>query len=185
MSENSLLESKRANLILRQAKKGEIHMSKSQVKIESKIGPLYLVGSEKGLQGVFWKKQNVPIASGKDGAIETLLKKSSAQIEEYLNGKRKKFELPLNAEGTEFQKKVWEELRKIPYGETRSYKEVAVALKNANASRAVGTANGQNPLSLIVPCHRVISSDGSMGGYAGGLDIKGMLLELEKNGSIQ
>lgn len=160
-------------------------MSQSQMKIESKIGPLYLVGSEKGLQGVFWEKQNVPMASGEGGKETELLKKAAIQIEEYLDGKRRDFELSLDAEGTDFQKKVWMELMKIPYGETRSYKEIAIALKDENASRAVGTANGQNPLCIIVPCHRVISSDGSMGGYSGGLSIKERLLGLEKNGIMQ
>ena len=155
-------------------------MNTLQMKIESSIGPLYLVASTVGLQGIFWKKQNAPITMGKNNAEEIILKKTIAQIEEYLAGKRKEFELPLDIIGTDFQKKVWQQLTKIPYGETRSYKDIAIALKDENASRAVGTANGRNPLSIIVPCHRVISSDGSMGGYAGGLDIKKMLLELER-----
>jgi methylated-DNA-[protein]-cysteine S-methyltransferase len=114
-----------------------------------------------------------------------ILKKAELQLEEYLSGKRKDFDLPLDPSGTKFQKRVWEQLAKIPYGETRSYKDIAKALNQESASRAVGSANGQNPLSIIVPCHRVISSDGSLGGYAGGLGIKETLLNLEKKGCPQ
>jgi methylated-DNA-[protein]-cysteine S-methyltransferase len=155
-------------------------MNKLQLQIESKIGPLFLVASEKNLLGIHWKQQPIPMTPHNGSPEELLLKKATTQIEEYLNGTRKKFDLPLNAEGTDFQKKVWQELANIPYGETRSYKEIAVAIKHAKAYRAVGTANGNNPLSIIVPCHRVISSDGSMGGYAGGLPIKQRLLEIEQ-----
>ncbi|MDR3477848.1 MAG: methylated-DNA--[protein]-cysteine S-methyltransferase [Gammaproteobacteria bacterium] len=155
-------------------------MSKLQMQMESKIGSLYLVCSEQGLHGVFWKKQTVPMLNEKASVEATWFTKTLTQLEEYLDGKRKVFELPLCAEGTDFQKKVWHELMKIPYGQTRSYKEIAVALSDANASRAVGNANGKNPISIIVPCHRVISSDGSMGGYAGGLDTKQKLLSLEE-----
>lgn len=155
-------------------------MKKTQMKMDSKIGPLYLVATEKCLHGVFWEKQNIATVSEKDKMEMTVLKKAAAQIEEYLAGKRKKFDLPLSAEGTDFQKRVWEELKKIPYGETRSYKKLAISVDNANACRAVGSANGKNPLSIIVPCHRVISADGSLGGFGGGLKIKSMLLEIEK-----
>lgn len=156
-------------------------MSKAQRKINSKVGPLYLVASSSHLCGVFWKDQK--IEKEKTGSAESkMLDKAEKQIAEYLDNKRKQFDLPIEMEGTAFQKRVWDELKKIPYGETRSYKDIARALKDANASRAVGTANGRNPISLIVPCHRVISSDGTMGGYAGGLTIKEMLLSIEKKG---
>jgi len=102
------------------------------------------------------------------------------QLLEYLEGTRKYFDLPLDIRGTEFQKVVWKELVKIPYGETISYKDMAVAIKKSKASRAVGTANGKNPLCIIIPCHRVIASDGSLGGYSGGLSIKMKLLKLEE-----
>ena len=101
------------------------------------------------------------------------------QLDEYLRGERKEFEIPLDIQGTDFQKKVWRELLRIPYGETRSYKDIARALKDEKASRAVGTANGQNPLCIIVPCHRVIASNGSLSGYLGGLGMKKKLLSLE------
>ncbi len=109
------------------------------------------------------------------------------EIMEYLNGKRKSFDIKYEINGTEFQKKVWKELTNIPYGETRSYKEIAVAVGNPKASRAVGMANNKNPIAIIVPCHRVIGSDGKLVGYAGGLDMKRALLTLEKkhNGRYQ
>jgi methylated-DNA-[protein]-cysteine S-methyltransferase len=103
----------------------------------------------------------------------------SRQLEEYFSGRRRHFDLPLDLHGTEFQKRCWRELLKIPYGETRSYAEIARAIGNPSAVRAVGLANGQNPIAIIVPCHRVIGSDGSLTGYGGGLDVKRRLLELE------
>jgi methylated-DNA-[protein]-cysteine S-methyltransferase len=160
-------------------------MEQTQRKINSRIGPLYLVASDKGLQGVFWTQQRSPMATGESERKSLILKKAELQLEEYLSGKRKDFDLPLDPSGTKFQKRVWEQLAKIPYGETRSYKDIAKALNQESASRAVGSANGQNPLSIIVPCHRVISSDGSLGGYAGGLGIKETLLSLEKKGCPQ
>lgn len=112
-----------------------------------------------------------------------LLKQARRQLSEYFNGTRKEFTLPLSMKGTPFQVQVWNALLEIPYGETRSYKEIAQAVQSPNACRAVGMANHNNPIGIVVPCHRVIGSDGSMTGYAGGLDIKKKLLELERNGS--
>ncbi|NQV51338.1 MAG: methylated-DNA--[protein]-cysteine S-methyltransferase [Candidatus Marinimicrobia bacterium] len=102
------------------------------------------------------------------------------QLNEYFAGERTSFELPIRVEGTDFQRKVWRELLQIPYGVTRSYGEIANKLGSPGGMRAVGAANGQNPLPIIVPCHRVIAADGSLGGYTGGLDIKHKLLELER-----
>ncbi len=157
-------------------------MNSIQFKMKSSIGPLYLVANEKGLEGIFWKKQETVmikvLASGVPAA--QILIQAKLEIEEYLGGKRKKFSVRLSPKGTEFQKRVWAELAKIPYGSTCSYKEIAEKINQAKACRAVGTANGKNPLSLIVPCHRVIASDGTLGGYAGGLKIKTKLLKLEK-----
>ena len=101
------------------------------------------------------------------------------QLSEYFKGKRKLFKLPLDIEGTEFQKRVWKELEKIPYGETITYKELAIRLGDEKVIRAAASANGANPLSIIIPCHRVIGSDGSLIGYGGGLHIKEKLLALE------
>lgn len=103
------------------------------------------------------------------------------QIKEYIKGKRKTFDFPYLLRGTEFQKKVWEELLKIPYGETKTYKEIANLIGNPNASRAVGKANNKNPLMILIPCHRVIGTDGKLTCYARGLEIKKYLLDLEKN----
>jgi len=113
--------------------------------------------------------------------IETpLLKEAANQINEYFNGDRKNFELPISPSGTEFQKSVWKALQEIPYGETRSYKEIAIAVGNEKACRAVGMANNKNPISIIIPCHRVIGTNGKLVGYAGGLKVKDYLLNMEK-----
>ena len=110
-----------------------------------------------------------------------LLKEAIKQLNEYLDGKRTLFDLPLEPKGTEFQKKVWDALKEIPFGETRSYGEIAKIIGNEKASRAVGMANNKNPIAIIVPCHRVIGANGKLVGYAGGLDLKEKLLKLESN----
>lgn len=115
---------------------------------------------------------------GKSSNISDIAKK---QLDEYFAGDRKVFDLPITFNGTDFQKKVWRALCDIPYGETRSYKDIAIAIGNENACRAVGMANNKNPITIIVPCHRVIGSNSKLVGYAGGLDMKKGLLEMEKN----
>lgn len=109
-----------------------------------------------------------------------LLKKACCQLEEYFEGKRKSFDIPLCPEGTEFQKRVWQALLKIPYGQTATYKDIAAATGNIKAVRAVGMANNRNPVAIFIPCHRIIGSNGKLVGYAGGLDIKKKLLQIEK-----
>jgi len=109
-----------------------------------------------------------------------LIKKAARQFSEYFDGKRKTFDLPLIMRGTAFQKKVWKALQNIPYGKTVSYGEIAAKIGNPKACRAVGMANNRNPISIIVPCHRVIGHNGSLTGYGGGLELKQKLLELEK-----
>ena len=113
-----------------------------------------------------------------------LMKKAIKEIKEYLEGKCNSFDLPLEPEGTEFQKKVWNALKEIPYGETRSYGEIAKLIGNEKASRAVGMANNKNPIMIMIPCHRVIGVNGKLVGYAGGLDVKEKLLNMEKNHEI-
>ena len=144
--------------------------------IPSPIGPLLLDGTEDALQGLHmapaaplpgWRSAREPFA----GAIE--------QLEQYFAGDRIEFDLELDMQGTAFQKDVWNALLTIPYGETRSYGEIARQIGRPDRARAVGAANGSNPTSIIVPCHRVIGSDGSLTGYGGGLDRKRFLLELE------
>ena len=109
-----------------------------------------------------------------------LIKKAINQIDEYFSGKRKTFNLPLVLHGTDFQIKVWNALQQIPYGETRSYGEIAIMIKNPKACRAVGMANNRNPIAIVIPCHRVIGSDGSLVGFGGGLGVKEKLLGLER-----
>lgn len=116
--------------------------------------------------------------TGEEKETETI-RRAYAQIKEYMDGNRKTFDLPLAPKGTKFQKQVWQALSDIPYGQTRTYKEIAVAVGNPKAVRAVGMANNRNPLIVVVPCHRVIGSDGKMIGYAAGVDKKEFLLRLE------
>ncbi len=108
------------------------------------------------------------------------LKEVAKQLDEYFKGERREFQIPLNPKGTEFQKRVWQELTNIPYGETCSYKDIAERVNNPKGYRAVGLANNRNPITIVIPCHRVIGSDGKLVGYGGGLHIKRFLLELEQ-----
>lgn len=157
-------------------------MTRKQWKLDSEIGPLFLVASTKGLQGVFWQRRELvpfaPSLAGDSSEIR-ILSRAATQLEEYLQGTRREFDLPFDVEGTFFQKQVWNQLLQISYGSTLSYQELARRIDRAKAVRAVGTANGRNPLCIIVPCHRVIASDGTLGGYSGGLALKEALLRLE------
>ena len=129
---------------------------------------------------VFLKKIDKTRDYGKKTEFTDLVYK---EVMDYLSGKRIAFDFTFELDGTDFQKKVWEELTNIPYGETRTYKEIAIAIGNPNASRVVGMANNKNPISIVVPCHRVVGSDGKLVGYAGGLDMKKALLDLELRNS--
>ena len=158
-------------------------MNKAQWKMPTKIGNLYLVASDVGLQGVYLKRRfpkvkMVETLNGQQPAIK-ILKKSVEALDKYFAGQLMDFDLPLDINGTPFQTNVWKQLSLIPYGKTCSYKDIAKKIKNEKAVRAVGTANGKNPLCIVIPCHRVIAADGTLGGYSGGLDIKAKLLELE------
>lgn len=146
--------------------------------METKIGKIGIIEEDGQIIKVGINKENI----NKDIIRKdtTLLIEASKQLEEYFNGKRKEFNLPLNPRGTEFMKKVWKELQKIPYGETKSYKELAEKIDNPKAVRAVGMANNKNPIPIFIPCHRVIGSNGKLIGYALGLDMKQWLLNLEK-----
>ena len=158
-------------------------MNLVQYKMASPIGSLYLVASQKGLQSISWTKQPIKLMKSlnRSDSGEKILDDTCRQLTEYFGGKRKKFDIPLDLEGTEFQKQVWKELSKIPFGQTLSYRDVAQRIKNPKAVRAVGSANGKNPVCIIIPCHRVIAADGSIGGYTGGIQIKQQLLKLEQN----
>lgn len=140
----------------------------------TKIGKLYITADSDAITAISTQKP-----SG-DEKETTLTKKAFLQLEEYFAGKRKTFDLPLKLDGTEFQKRVWQELLKIPYGKTISYKELAKAVGNEKACRAVGMANNKNKIMIVIPCHRVVGSNGDLTGYAGGLDIKKQLIDLEK-----
>jgi len=128
--------------------------------------------------GVFFKTGKTP--DGFEKAETPLIKKAAAQLDEYFNGKRIVFNLPLKLNGTDFQIDVWKALQTIPFGETRSYGEIARVIGKPKASRAVGMANNRNPIVIIVPCHRVIGHDGSLTGFGGGIELKRRLLELEQ-----
>ncbi len=150
---------------------------------KTKIGTLIIVEKENKISRIETVKANSEYPKGEK--VETkLIKKAYEQISEYLEGKRKKFTLPLLIKGTKFQEKVWNALLEIPYGETRTYVEIAKQIGNEKASRAVGGANHNNPIMIVVPCHRVIGSNKKLVGYAGGLDIKEELLKLEKGNKI-
>jgi methylated-DNA-[protein]-cysteine S-methyltransferase len=150
--------------------------------MKSPVGELKLIATEKGLAAVLWENDNphrVPLSPLQEDAGNAVLTETERQLTEYFAGKREVFELPLDAAGTDFQKSVWKLLLQIPFGETRTYGELAKALGRPGASRAVGLANGRNPISIIAPCHRVIGSNGKLTGFAGGLDCKEWLLRHE------
>jgi methylated-DNA-[protein]-cysteine S-methyltransferase len=151
--------------------------------IPTPIGPLRLSGDEEGLREISFQRRARPAVSPDDGrsSREPFLDVIS-ELEEYFAGRLTRFRVRLAPRGTPFQLRVWSLLRTIPYGETTTYGEIARELGQPNACRAVGAANGRNPIPVIVPCHRVIGSDGSLTGFGGGLDIKRALLDLEARG---
>lgn len=145
--------------------------------IETELGKVY-VGEEDG-EIILTTFDKGEVEESEEGSTE-ILEEAEKQILEYFKGKRKEFRLPLKLKGTDFQKRVWKALEEIPYGETRSYQEIAEAVHSPKAFRAVGNANNKNPISIILPCHRVIGKGGKLVGYGGGLDKKEFLLELER-----
>ena len=148
--------------------------------VESPVGPLAIVMSNDGLMRLeFHRKRNIPDDKFNWIEDESRTKTVRAELEQYFAGRRREFSAPLDLRGTEFQLRCWRELLKIPYGETRTYADIARAVGSPRAFRAVGLANHDNPVAIIVPCHRVVASGGGLGGYGGGLDIKQKLLELE------
>lgn len=152
--------------------------------MDSPVGVLKLVAHDQALVAVMWDNEDhkrVRLAELVEDRQHPMLHKVKQQLEEYFAGQRQQFDLPLDFQGTAFQQQVWQALLSIPYGETRSYKEIVVQLGNEKAVRAVGAANGKNPISIIAPCHRVIGSSGALVGFAGGLDKKQILLSLEQS----
>jgi methylated-DNA-[protein]-cysteine S-methyltransferase len=151
--------------------------------LETKIGPLLIAGDAEAIRKIYFAKSGKPQKPERDwteGARGPIAE-AARQLREYFSGKRTGFDLPLAPEGTAFQKSVWKQLQEIPYGETISYGELARRVGNPKASRAVGSANGKNPIPIVIPCHRVIATGGGLGGFGGGLPTKEKLLALEGN----
>lgn len=150
--------------------------------VDSPIGQLKLVASDKGLVAILWENENprrVRLAELTEEPRHPILLHTEKELREYFDGRRDAFTVPLDMRGTNFQKQVWEALLGIPFGQTRTYGQLANQLGNPKATRAVGAANGRNPLAILVPCHRVIGFSGKLTGFAGGLDAKAHLLRLE------
>ena len=156
--------------------------------IDSPVGKLTLVAREVKLAAVLWeieKANRVKLGAMEQNNKLPILCETERQLAEYFAGQRVTFELELDFAGTDFQKKVWRALLTIPFGETRSYSDIARQIGNEKAVRAVGAANGRNPISIIAPCHRVIGMNGTLTGFAGGLEAKQILLRLEGSGIAQ
>lgn len=149
-----------------------------KARMDTLIGGIWIIADEEAVHQVAFSQKEIPKEATQ--GINPILQKSVIQLEEYFQGARKGFDLPLAIKGTPFQQRVYAELLKIPYGEKRSYKQIAEALGSPGAMRAVGGANNKNPIPILVPCHRVIGADGSLVGYGGGLEKKRFLLELEE-----
>jgi methylated-DNA-[protein]-cysteine S-methyltransferase len=155
------------------------------ITMNSPVGELRLIASERGLRAIMWGAEDAARIASVDAAdlVEgntPLLDRAVVQLEEYFAGTRRDFDLPLDPLGTPFQQSAWMVLRTIPYGRTMSYGEQARKLGDPNKARAVGAANGKNPLSIVVPCHRVIGSSGDLTGFGGGLEAKSWLLDHER-----
>lgn len=149
----------------------------------SPVGALTLVASDAGLTAILWENDRpgrVKLGAMEEASDHPVLAEAERQIQEYFAGERTSFSVPLDFRGTDFQKSVWAALLTIPFGETRSYGEIARQIGRPSASRAVGAANGRNPLSIIAPCHRVIGTNGALTGFAGGLAAKEALLGMER-----
>ena len=150
--------------------------------LPSPVGALTLVASDAGLAAVLWEDDDplrVRLGAMIEDRTHPILIEAEAQLVDYFAGRRRAFDLPLDFTGTDFQKSVWAALLTIPFGETRSYADIARALGRPTAARAVGAANGRNPISIVAPCHRVIGASGALTGFAGGLEAKALLLALE------
>ena len=158
-------------------------MTDRTITISSPVGALRLIASDSALVAVLWANEppgRVPTEASEADAAHPILAETERQLAEYFAGTRRAFDLPLEFRGTAFQRRVWTALLSIPFGETRSYGEIARQLGDAGASRAVGAANGRNPISIIAPCHRVIGQSGRLTGFAGGIENKAFLLDLER-----
>jgi len=147
---------------------------------ESPIGVIEIAGTEEAISSILFSEQDKAV-NRKNNETPSVLVACWNQLDEYFKGERAQFSIPYLLEGTDFQKKVWQSLTHIPYAETGTYKDIAVSIGNEKAVRAVGSANGKNKISIVVPCHRIIGANGTLTGYAGGLWRKEWLLEHERN----
>lgn len=149
--------------------------------VDSPVGPLLIAGDDTGVRLIEFHTPRHPFARGDDWreGDNDVLRTLQTQLEEYFNGRRRRFDLPLSPQGTDFQRQVWWELANIPFGGTISYADLALRVGRPTATRAVGAANGRNPIPIVLPCHRVIGADGSLTGFGGGLPTKQFLLQLE------
>ena len=152
---------------------------RNELVVASPVGKLTLVASEKGLVAIDVRNNSAQVVTAPNASAEAILLKTKKQLEQYFAGKRTTFDVALDLVGTEFQVQAWRALCRIPFGKTISYGQQASNIKKPKAFRAVGSANGKNPIPIIVPCHRVVASDGSLGGYSLGLKMKKQLLTLE------
>ena len=160
--------------------------SRYYTSMDSPVGELFLLGNDRGLCAIHWDKESSVVDIDQYEHVvrkdrHPILARARKQLQEYFAGKRTEFDVPLDLHGTPFQLEVWAKLLEIPYGETACYEEQARKIGDINKVRAVGGANGKNPVSIIVPCHRVIGKNGSLTGFGGGLDRKKLLLELESH----
>jgi O-6-methylguanine DNA methyltransferase len=178
-------------VVAKGGRQGNGQATVSRAEISSPIGPLALYGTGEGLMAIVfprhsrlaveaWLHRVIGQASIVDD--EQAHEAALSQLDDYFAGRRREFDLELDLRGTLFQRRVWEAVAAVPYGQTRSYRDVATAVGQPAAVRAVGAANGANPIPLVIPCHRIIGSNGTLHGYGGGLDVKAKLLELETQG---
>ena len=160
------------------------HKRHVSTRMQSPVGRLTLVATDDGLAAILWENDRpgrVRLNVAEEESRHPVLVETERQLDEYFAGQRTRFALNLDWSGTPFQRSVWNALLTIPFGETRSYAEIAAQIGRPGAARAVGAANGRNPVSIVAPCHRVIGSTGALTGFAGGLDVKARLLALEAN----
>lgn len=151
-------------------------------KFKSPVGVLTLVAGDDALVAVLWQDddpQRVRLGALQENAEHSVLQEAERQLQAYFAGQKRAFSLPLNPAGTAFQQQVWKALQAIPYGQKRSYAQIATQINRPKAARAVGAASGRNPLSIIIPCHRVVGANGKLTGFAGGLEVKAHLLDFE------
>ncbi|MEM9202131.1 MAG: methylated-DNA--[protein]-cysteine S-methyltransferase [Actinomycetota bacterium] len=152
-----------------------------QTQLDSPIGVLTLVASDAGVRKILWEDQADQAGDANPDDTHPVLAAASVQLDEYFRGERETFDLPLDLVGTDFQKEAWLALASVPYGETTSYGEQAERIGRKGAFRAVGAANGKNPIPIVLPCHRIVGANGALTGFAGGLDVKQRLLAHEQD----